>query len=410
MNFFVRQMEGYLDDACESLAEFVGASAGDICFVDNATFGMNIVASSTPLQPGDEVLLTDHEYGAVTRIWRRACKNSGAELTTARLPFPLTTHADVVDTVMNSVSDKTKMIVVSHVTSPTAVTLPVAEICRRARERGIQTCIDGPHALAMLPIDFKTIDCDYYTASCHKWLCAPIDAEERPNRPIPSGRVPYRLAVGIGVALVMTGLTAAAFVGRPAAYMAILLTGATFAYNASLKKTSFGPIAMAVCRFLNVLLGASAISEFSTLWAAPQVNVAAALGVYIVGLTAFAKGEADTSNLRPLVVATLIINAGLCGLLFLGINADFGVGGAAPRIRVASAWFVVVMVIDRYLTQALFDPSPARVQTAVKTMIMWMIPLDATMVYATTGDALLAGGTALLLAPSLIIGRWLYVT
>lgn len=174
MDFFVRQLEGHLDAACAALGDFLGADPNDVVFTDNATFGMNVVASSTPLQPGDEVLVTDHEYGAVMRIWRRACKNAGAELATVKLPFPLTDQAAVVDAVMQRVTEKTKMIVVSHVTSPTAVILPVEEICRRARERGVPVCIDGPHAVAMLPINFNKIDCDYYTASCHKWLCAPF--------------------------------------------------------------------------------------------------------------------------------------------------------------------------------------------------------------------------------------------
>lgn len=237
-----------------------------------------------------------------------------------------------------------------------------------------------------------------------------IDAAERPNRPIPSGRVSLRNAIGLGSGMTAVGLAAAAVVGPTAMLVAALLTAAIFAYNGYLKKTSYGPVSMAACRFLNILLGCSAVAELGDVWRAPQVNVAAALGVYIVGLTGFAKGEASDSNRRELAMATFIINAGLLGLLFLALNAEFGVGGGAPRLRVASAWFVIVMVVDRMLTQALINPTPQSVQTAVKTMIFWMIPLDATMVYATTGDAWLAVGTALLLAPTAAIGRWVYVT
>ncbi len=237
-----------------------------------------------------------------------------------------------------------------------------------------------------------------------------IDSEERPNRPIPSGRVSLRSAIGLGGGLIAVGLASAAVVGVIAAIVAAMLTVAIFAYDGFFKKTSYGPVSMAACRFLNILLGCSATASFSDVWAAPQINVAVALGIYIVGVTWFASEEAGHSNRRKLAAATFVVNAGLCGLLFLAINADYGVAGAAPKIRVASAWFIIVMVIDRFLTLALIDPSPPMVQGAVKAMIQWMIPLDATMVYAATGDARLAIGTALLLAPTFIVGRWVYVT
>ena len=174
MEFFVRQMEELLDGACQRLAEFVGADADDLVFVDNATTGMNIVAASIELQPDDEVLLTDHEYGAVLRIWRRACAKAGAKVVVRQLPQPLDSDDEVVEAILGGVTEKTRLIVVSHVTSPTAVILPVEKICQRACERGVPVCIDGPHALAMLPLNLKQIDCDFYTASCHKWLSAPF--------------------------------------------------------------------------------------------------------------------------------------------------------------------------------------------------------------------------------------------
>jgi isopenicillin-N epimerase len=174
MDFFLRQMEPALDAATERLAQFVGADAGDLVFVDNATAGMNIVAASVPLSPGDEVLLTDHEYGAVVRLWRKVCQRSGANLVVQKLPQPLTDSEEVAAEFLKGVTDRTRLIVVSHVTSPTAVILPVADICRAARERRIPICIDGPHALAMLPVNLNGLDCDFYTASCHKWLCAPF--------------------------------------------------------------------------------------------------------------------------------------------------------------------------------------------------------------------------------------------
>lgn len=174
MGFLLHECEDALEASLERLAKFVGASRGSLVYVDNATFAMNIVAASVELQSGDEVLLNDHEYGAVLRIWRRRCQDAGAKLVVADLPDPPTSHEAIVERLFESVSGRTKLIVISHVTSPTALVLPVEEVCRRARERGIVTCVDGPHALATIDVSLRKLDCDFYCASCHKWLSAPF--------------------------------------------------------------------------------------------------------------------------------------------------------------------------------------------------------------------------------------------
>jgi isopenicillin-N epimerase len=174
MDFFVRQFEPAYFAAREALAKFVGSAAENLVFAENATAAMNHVAASVRLAPGDEVLLTDHEYGAVRRIWERACQQTGAQVVTATLPRPFTDAASVVTTLLERVSPRTRLVVVSHITSPTAVTLPVAEICAALRTRGVVTCIDGPHAVAQLELALDALDCDFYCASCHKWLCAPF--------------------------------------------------------------------------------------------------------------------------------------------------------------------------------------------------------------------------------------------
>jgi len=174
LDFFVRQLDGHLRAARERLGAFIGAAAEDLVLVENATAGMNIVAASVALAEGDEVLLTDHEYGAVVRIWERACRRAGARLVTAELPFPISSADEVVDAIAAAVTERTRLAVVSHVTSPTAVILPVEAVCRRLRAAGVSLCIDGPHAPAMVPVDLARLECDYYTASCHKWLCAPF--------------------------------------------------------------------------------------------------------------------------------------------------------------------------------------------------------------------------------------------
>ncbi len=174
MDFFVRQMEKALDDACRQLGQFLGADGNDLIFVDNATTGMNIVADNVDLQPDDEVLVGDHEYSAVLRLWRRACNRRRARLVTSKIPCPIADGQELVDGLFGAVTERTRLIVVSHVTSPTAIVFPVERICHMARKLGIPVCIDGPHAVAMRPLDLERIDCDYYTASCHKWLSAPF--------------------------------------------------------------------------------------------------------------------------------------------------------------------------------------------------------------------------------------------
>lgn len=174
MDFFVRQLEPAWFAVRERLARFVGTTPANLIFVDNATVGMNIVADSFPLQAGDEVLLTNHEYGAVQRIWDRACHAAGAARKTVELPLPFTTAKETVETILAATTAKTRLIVISHITSPTAVTLPVKQVCAVARARGIATCIDGPHALVQADVALDALGCDYYTASCHKWLSAPF--------------------------------------------------------------------------------------------------------------------------------------------------------------------------------------------------------------------------------------------
>ncbi|MEZ6128646.1 MAG: aminotransferase class V-fold PLP-dependent enzyme [Planctomycetaceae bacterium] len=173
MRFFCQQMEEELHRAAEQLAQFLHTKPARLALVDNATIAMNVVADSVDLKSGDEVVLTDHEYGAVRNIWNRKCQQVGARIVTATLPFPLN-DGGIVEAISDAFTDNTRIIIVSHVTSPTAAILPVNAICDLAKNRGILTAIDGPHAIAMLDVDIDAIGCDFYCASCHKWLCAPF--------------------------------------------------------------------------------------------------------------------------------------------------------------------------------------------------------------------------------------------
>lgn len=175
MDFFCRRLEPAWFQSRRRLAGLIGVDEGNLVFAENATAAMNVLAHSLPLRSGDEVLLTDHEYGAVLRIWRRAVDRvDGAALRTARLPLPIESADQVVDAIFAAAGDRTRLLIVSHITSPTAVTLPVEPIVAEAKRRGILVCIDGPHAVAQLPLELDRLGCDFYCASCHKWLSAPF--------------------------------------------------------------------------------------------------------------------------------------------------------------------------------------------------------------------------------------------
>ncbi len=172
VEFLGRQSATLLRQAREALAAFVGAQAADLVFVPNATTGVNIVAASLPLSPGDEVLATDHEYGACDATWERACARAGATYRRVPIPLPFEREAFAA-TVLAAVSPRTRLIFASHITSTTALIFPVARLCAQARERGILTLIDGAHAPGQLDLNLEALGADFYTGNAHKWLCAP---------------------------------------------------------------------------------------------------------------------------------------------------------------------------------------------------------------------------------------------
>ncbi len=176
VEFLGRRHDDLLDHARAALAEYLHSPTDSLIFVPNATTGINIVARSLSLQPGDEILTTDQEYGAMDYTWEFVCAKSGATY----LKHPLIAHEGAaegfVESFWSRVTDRTRVIFLSHITSATATILPIAEICRRARQRGILTVIDGAHAPGQIPLDLTQIDADCYTGNCHKWLCAPKGA------------------------------------------------------------------------------------------------------------------------------------------------------------------------------------------------------------------------------------------
>jgi len=173
VEFLGRRLDGLLEEARRRLADYVGTLANNLVFVPNVTHGVNIVARSLNLQPGDEVLSTDHEYGAADRAWRFTCQKWGARYVNQPIPLPIHDTAEVVDQLWTGVNEHTRIIFLSHITSSTALILPVAPICQRARAAGILTVVDGAHAPGQIELDLDKLGADFYTGNCHKWLCAP---------------------------------------------------------------------------------------------------------------------------------------------------------------------------------------------------------------------------------------------
>lgn len=175
MEFLARQSGKLLAASREALADFLGADAADLVYVPNATHGVNAVTHSLCFAAGDTIVTTDHEYGAIDNAWRIAAEAGGARVVTVPIPLPFQVE-EFVDRVFAAVTPSTRLITTSHITSPTALIFPVAELCRRAREHGVLTLIDGAHAPGQIDLDLEAIGADFYVGNCHKWMCAPKGA------------------------------------------------------------------------------------------------------------------------------------------------------------------------------------------------------------------------------------------
>ena len=173
VRFLGRVLEGRLDAARAARGAFVGADPDDLAFVPNATTGVNSVLRWLELSPGDEVVITDHVYGACRNALAVVTARAGATVVTVGVPFPTASPDEFVARVLAAVGPRTRLALLDHVTSPTGLVLPLEQLVRELSARGVDTLIDGAHAPGMLPLDLRALGATYYAANCHKWICAP---------------------------------------------------------------------------------------------------------------------------------------------------------------------------------------------------------------------------------------------
>jgi isopenicillin-N epimerase len=163
----------YLAAAREALGNYIHCDNEDVVYVTNPSYAVNAVAKSFDLQPGDEILTTDLEYGACDKTWEYYCKKAGAKYVRQHIPLPIQSKEEFVATFFKGLSNKTKLVFISHITSSTGLRLPVEEICAIAKEKGIMTFVDGAHAPGQIPLNLKNVPFDFYTGACHKWMMTP---------------------------------------------------------------------------------------------------------------------------------------------------------------------------------------------------------------------------------------------
>jgi isopenicillin-N epimerase len=173
VRFLGRELEGRLDAARAALGAFVGADPDDLAFVANATGGVNAVLRSLRFSAGDELLTTDHAYAACRNTIDFVAARSGARVVVASVPFPIASAQAVVDSVVARVTTRTRLALLDHVTSPTGLVLPIERLVAELGRLSVDTLVDGAHAPGMVPLDLRGLRAAYYSANCHKWLCAP---------------------------------------------------------------------------------------------------------------------------------------------------------------------------------------------------------------------------------------------
>jgi isopenicillin-N epimerase len=172
-DFLWTTLPARLQEALGTLGEFLGAAGEDLAFVTNASVGVNAILRSLDFRPGDELLVTSHTYVACHKAADYVATRTGAKLVSAILPFPVSSEQQLVDAVLTCVTPRTRLALLDHITSPTALIVPIARLVDELKARGIETLVDGAHGPGMVPIDLRRLGAAYYTGNAHKWLCAP---------------------------------------------------------------------------------------------------------------------------------------------------------------------------------------------------------------------------------------------
>jgi isopenicillin-N epimerase len=176
VQFLGREARPQLEHTRAAVAAFVGCDPADLVFVTNATTGVNTILRWLKLEPGDELLTTNHAYGACKNAMDATTAWTGAKVVVAEVPFPLEGEQDIVDPILAAVTPRTRVAMLDHVTSPTALVFPIARLVRELVARGVETLIDGAHAPGMVDLDIRAIGPAWYTGNGHKWLCSPKGA------------------------------------------------------------------------------------------------------------------------------------------------------------------------------------------------------------------------------------------
>lgn len=163
----------YIQNSLSALAKYINCSAKELVFVPNPTHAVNILAKNIPLNPGDEILTTNLEYGALDRTWKYFCSKNGAKYIQQKISLPIQSKEEFIHEFWKGYTDNTKVIFISQITSSTALILPVKEICAEAKKRGLLTIVDGAHVPGHIDLDLQDLQADFYTGACHKWMMTP---------------------------------------------------------------------------------------------------------------------------------------------------------------------------------------------------------------------------------------------
>lgn len=171
--FIQKKQSEYLKIAKERLAKYIGCNANDFFFTPNPTFAINTIMRSLHLEAGDEILSTNHEYGAMDRSWNFYCKKSGAKYIRQNISLPVVSKEQILEEFWSGYTSKTKIVFLNQISSCTALIFPIKEICDKARELGLITIIDGAHVPGQMDLDISDLNPDFYTGTLHKWMLAP---------------------------------------------------------------------------------------------------------------------------------------------------------------------------------------------------------------------------------------------